>query len=147
MELARRAGGLVVAACFLLASPICSTGAGESHRSGPVDGEPGHFCAVRPLPLRACYSRCILVLKRVWGALMAKILPTDVNLPAIDLKHFHSRDILYLDDEIDATVTGTRSNGGFAEIFLEVKHGLIGIIKFLKTSRPENRQPTDIEPR
>lgn len=82
-------------------------------------------------------------MKSALGAFsMAKLVPTDANLPAIDLKHFHFRDIQYLDDEIDATMTGCHPNGGFAEIFLEVKHGLIGLIKFLKTSRPENRHLT-----
>lgn len=69
---------------------------------------------------------------------MAKITPTG-ELEAIDLKHLHSRDLLYLDDEIDATLTGQHPNGGFAEIFLEVKQGILGLIKIVKTMRLENR--------
>ena len=70
---------------------------------------------------------------------MAKLTPTG-EFEAIDLKHLHSKDLLYLDDEIDATVTGRHPNGGFAEIFIELKQGLLGLIKFIKTTKPENRQ-------
>lgn len=70
---------------------------------------------------------------------MAKLIRTG-EFETIDLKHLHSADLLYLDDEIHATVSGCHSNGGFAEIFLEIKHGLLGLVKFIKTSKPENRQ-------
>ena len=69
---------------------------------------------------------------------MARIIPTG-ELPAIDLKHLHSREILYLDDEIDTTLTGKHPNGGFAKICMEVKSGILGLIEFIKTSKPENR--------
>lgn len=69
---------------------------------------------------------------------MAKLTPTG-ELEAIDLKRLHSKDILYLDDEIDATLTGTHPNGGFAKICLEVKQGILGLIEFIKTTKPENR--------
>lgn len=69
---------------------------------------------------------------------MARLIRTG-EFEAVDLKHLHSADILYLDDEIDATVTGPHPNGGFAEIFMEVKKGLLGLIRFIKTSKPENR--------
>lgn len=70
---------------------------------------------------------------------MAQLIPTG-EMKAIDLKYLHSKDILYLDDEIDTTVTGPHPNGGFARICLEVKSGLLGLIEFIKTSKPENRQ-------
>lgn len=69
---------------------------------------------------------------------MARLIRTG-EFEAIDLKHLHSRDLLYLDDEIDATMCGRHPNGGFAEIFIELKQGLLGLIKFIKTSKPENR--------
>jgi hypothetical protein len=69
---------------------------------------------------------------------MAKLIRTD-ELEAIDLKHLHSKDILYLDDEIHDTVAGAHPNGGFAKICLEIKNGLMGLIEFIKTSKPENR--------
>lgn len=70
---------------------------------------------------------------------MAKIIPTG-EIEAIDLKRLHTKDILYLDDEIDTTVAGPRPNGGFARICLEVKNGIVGLIEFIKTSKPENRR-------
>lgn len=69
---------------------------------------------------------------------MAKLIRTD-ELEAITLKHLHSRDLLYLDDEIDTTLTGLHPNGGFARICLEVKNGVLGLIEIIKTSKPENR--------
>jgi hypothetical protein len=69
---------------------------------------------------------------------MAKIIPTG-EMVAIDLKHLHTSEILYLDDEVDTTVSGKHPNGGFAEALLEWKNGILGLIKFIKTSKPENR--------
>jgi hypothetical protein len=81
----------------------------------------------------------MLYLKKVlWGRFMAKIIRTG-EVEAITLKHLHSRDILYLDDEIDTTLTGKHPNGGFARICMEVKNGILGLIEFIKTSKPENR--------
>lgn len=77
--------------------------------------------------------------KAYLGCAMAKITPTGEH-EAIDLKRLHSRDILYLDDEIDTTLTGKHPNGGFAKICLEVKNGIVGLIEFIKTSKPENRR-------
>jgi hypothetical protein len=82
---------------------------------------------------------------------MALLIPTSelpaIELPlppgAVPLKHLHTREILYLDDEIDTTMTGKHPNGGFARICLEVKNGVLGLIEFIKTSKPENRQPTE----
>lgn len=62
--------------------------------------------------LRIDQAPCIIVLKRIWGALMAKLIRTG-EMVAIDLKHLHSADLLYLDDEIEATMTGCHSNGTF----------------------------------
>jgi hypothetical protein len=70
---------------------------------------------------------------------MAKIIQTD-EIEAIDLKHLRSKDILYLDEEIDSTLTGKRSNGGFLKVLLEWKNGVLGLIESIKTSKPENRR-------
>lgn len=64
---------------------------------------------------------------------MARLIRTG-EIEAIDLKHLHSSDILYLDDEIHATVTGKLQNGGFAEICIEVKRGVVHLIKTITTS-------------
>jgi hypothetical protein len=69
---------------------------------------------------------------------MAQIIPTG-KIEAIPLKHLHAKDLLYLDDEIDETLAGKHPNGGFAEIFIELKNGLLGLVKFIKTTKPENR--------
>lgn len=69
---------------------------------------------------------------------MTQIIPTGEH-KAINLKHLHSRDILYLDDEISTTLTGRHPNGGFARIRIEVRNGILGLIEFIKTSKSENR--------
>lgn len=70
---------------------------------------------------------------------MAQLIRTGEFI-AIDLKHVHSADILYLDEEIDESLTGKTSNGGFAEIILDLRAGIIGLIKFIKTSKSEQRK-------
>ena len=70
---------------------------------------------------------------------MAKLIQTG-EFEAVDLKRLHSADLLYLDDEIDATLTGRHSNGGFAEICLELRRGVIELIKFVKTSKRDQRK-------
>lgn len=90
-------------------------------------------------PLRPVVAHCILVLKCIGGAFMAQLIRTG-EFAAIDLKHVHSADILYLDEEIDETLSGKTSNGGFAEIILDLRAGIIGLIKFIKTSKSEHRK-------
>lgn len=70
---------------------------------------------------------------------MAQIIRTG-EMKAIDLKHLHSSDLLYLDEEIDESLSGRTSNGGFADIILDLRRGVIGLIKFVKTSKPEGRR-------
>lgn len=69
---------------------------------------------------------------------MAQLIRTG-EVEAIDLKHLHSADVLYLDDEIHATVTGNLQNGGFAEICLDIRHGIVHLIKVITTSMRNRR--------
>jgi hypothetical protein len=103
------------------------------------DGYTALFVCLDALPLRMLSAQAILLLKRIWGALMAKLIRTG-ELEAIDLKHLHSYDILYIDEEIEETLAGKTSNGGFADIFLDLRAGIVGLIEFIKTTKAEQRK-------
>jgi hypothetical protein len=77
--------------------------------------------------------------KVLWGRFMAKLIRTG-EMEAIDLKHLHSYDLLYIDEEIEETLTGKTSNGGFADIFLDLRSGIVGLIQFIKTTKCDQRK-------
>lgn len=70
---------------------------------------------------------------------MAKLIQTG-EMEAINLKHLRSADLLYLDDEIDRTITGQTGNGGFADIFIDLRRGIIELIRFTITSKYDQRR-------
>ena len=60
---------------------------------------------------------------------MAKLIVTG-KIEAIDLKALHGSDVLELDTRVNDV---TQRNGGFADIFIELRRGLCTLLKLTES--------------